>query len=51
MKRSTKILAMVVAIVFVAIAMTIVIYSATAGNTNISAKVSWVSQSAGDLEF
>ena len=51
MKRSTKILAMVVAIAFVAIAMTIVIYSATAGNTNISANVSWVSQSAVDLEF
>ena len=51
MKRNTKILAMVVAIVFVAIAMTIVIYSATAGNTNISANVSWVSQSAVDLEF
>ena len=51
MKKSTKILAMVVAVTFVITAMVVVIYSAVAGNVNINASVSWTAQVGVDLEF
>ena len=51
MKKSTKIIATVIAVTLVITAMLVAIYAATAGNANISANVSWTAQAGVNLEF
>ena len=51
MKKSTKIVSMVIAVTLVMAIMTFVIYAATAGKVGINASVSWTAQAGVDLEF
>ena len=51
MKKSTKVIATIVAVVLVVTAMVVAIYAATAGNVGINANVSWTAQEGVNLEF
>ena len=51
MKKSTKVIATIVAVVLVITAMVVAIYAATAGNVGINASVSWTAQEGVNLEF
>ena len=51
MKKSTKVISMVIAVTLVMAIMTFVIYAATAGKVGINASVSWTAQAGVDLEF
>lgn len=51
MKKSTKVVATIIAVTLVISAMIIAIYAATAGNFGINANVSWTAQAGVDLEF
>ena len=51
MKKSTKVIATIVAVVLVITAMVVAIYAATAGNVGINANVSWTAQEGVNLEF
>lgn len=51
MRKTTKIIATVVAIALVLTGMLIAIYAATLGGATINANVSWVAQQGVDLEF
>ena len=51
MKKSTKVIATIVAVVLVVTAMVVAIYAATAGNVGINANVSWTAQEGVSLEF
>ncbi len=51
MKKSTKVIATVVAVALVLTAMIVAIYAASAGKVGINANVSWTAQAGVDLEF
>ena len=51
MKKTTKVIATIVAVVLVVTAMVVAIYAATAGNVGINANVSWSAQAGVNLEF
>ena len=51
MRKSTKIIATVVAIALVLTAMVVAIYAATAGSVGVNANVSWNAQAGVDLDF
>ena len=51
MRKSTKIIATVVAIALVLTAMVVAIYAATAGSVGVNANVSWSAQAGVDLDF